>query len=108
MVGPKCSAAPVANAKLCRKVDSSSDIDAFLRFLFSHAVLVFRSPSTAVHPLIVACKGCLQNIPAPVKTMPDSWIVAECPLCGTKRQYLPTEIFMGRISHELLMKSGSR
>lgn len=69
---------------------------------------MFHSPSSAIHPFIVAYKGCHQNIPAPVKTMPGSWIVAECPLCGTKRRYLPTEIFMGRVSHELLMKSDSR
>ena len=25
--------------------------------------------------------------------MPDSWIAAQCPLCGEKRNYLPSEIF---------------
>ena len=47
------------------------------------------------------CKGCGETIPAPVGTMPDSWIVAECPLCGQRRRYLPTEIFRGMLSHKL-------
>ncbi len=34
-----------------------------------------------------------ENIPAPVRTQPDSWIVVRCPLCGEIRQYLPSEIF---------------
>jgi len=53
---------------------------------------------------VIACKGCQQNIPAPVETVPDTWIVAECPLCGQKRRYLPAEIFQGRLSPELVAK----
>lgn len=52
----------------------------------------------------VTCKSCGQNIPAPVKTMPDTWIVADCPLCGNRRAYLPPEIFRGRLSHLLSPK----
>ena len=37
-------------------------------------------------------------------TMPDAWIVVECPLCGERRSYLPPEIFRGRLSHLLLLK----
>jgi hypothetical protein len=33
--------------------------------------------------------------------MPDSWIAAQCPLCGAKRIYLPSEIFRGRLSYKL-------
>ena len=43
----------------------------------------------------VSCKGCGENIPAPVDTLPDTWIIAECPLCGVKRRYLPADIFRG-------------
>ncbi len=49
----------------------------------------------------VRCKGCGENIPAPVRTLPDSWIVAECALCGERRRYLPSEIFRGRLSQRL-------
>jgi hypothetical protein len=37
--------------------------------------------------------------------MPDSWIIAECPLCGEKRRYLPADIFRGRLSSRLMQKS---
>jgi hypothetical protein len=65
---------------------------------------MFSAPTSGIHPFVIVCKGCGQNIPAPVQTIPDSWIVAECPLCGEKRRYLPADIFQGRLSHELLAK----
>jgi hypothetical protein len=33
--------------------------------------------------------------------MPDTWIVAACPLCGHKGRYLPSEIFRGNLSWKL-------
>jgi hypothetical protein len=33
--------------------------------------------------------------------MPDTWIAAQCPLCGKKRNYLPSEIFRGKLSYKL-------
>jgi hypothetical protein len=65
---------------------------------------MFNGPTSGIHPFVIICKGCQQNIPAPVQTVPDSWIVADCPLCGEKRRYLPVEIFQGRLSHDLPMK----
>ena len=65
---------------------------------------MFHGPTTGVHPFVIVCKGCQQNIPAPVETMPDSWIIADCPLCGARRRYLPADIFQGRLSHDLLAK----
>jgi hypothetical protein len=65
---------------------------------------MFHGPKSGIHPFVIICKGCQQNIPAPVQTLPDSWIVAECPLCGEKRRYLPGDIFRGRLSNDLLMK----
>ena len=65
---------------------------------------MFHGPTFGIHPFVIVCKGCKQNIPAPVQTLPDSWIVAECPLCDEKRRYVPTDIFKGRLSHDLLMK----
>jgi len=41
-----------------------------------------------------------KNIAAPVETMPDTWIIHTCPLCGERRRYLPAEIFRGRLSHQ--------
>jgi hypothetical protein len=65
---------------------------------------MFHGPTSDIHPFVVVCKGCQQNIPAPVQTLPDSWIVTECPLCGEKRRYLLADIFRGRLSRDLLMK----
>ena len=75
-----------------------------LRLIFAYTVFMFHGPTSGIHPFVISCKGCQQNIPAPVQTLPDSWIVAECPLCGEKRRYLPADIFRGRLSHDLLMK----
>jgi len=64
---------------------------------------VWNLPASRVCDYTVRCKGCGENIPAPVETMPDTWIVAECPLCGARRRYLPPDIFRGRLSHFLAM-----
>lgn len=66
---------------------------------------MFHGPKSEIHPFVVHCKGCQQNIAAPAQTLPDTWIVAECPLCGEKRRYLPADIFRGRLSHDLLIKA---
>jgi hypothetical protein len=65
---------------------------------------VFHAPTSGLYPFVIVCKGCRQNIPAPVETMPDSWIIADCPLCRQKRRYLPRDIFRGRLSHELVTR----
>jgi len=63
--------------------------------------LVFNLPQTRHCDFTIRCKKCGENIPAPVGTMPDSWIAAQCPLCGEKRNYLPSEIFQGNLSYKL-------
>lgn len=54
--------------------------------------------------VVVQCKGCQENIPAPVESMPAQPIAARCPLCGEHRQYLPSDVFLGRPSHLVLRK----
>ena len=65
---------------------------------------MFHSPTSGIHPFVIACKGCRENIPAPVETLPGCWIVAEFPLSGERRRYLPGDIFQGRLSRELRAK----
>jgi len=65
---------------------------------------VWQLPQSRICDYTVQCKGCGENIPAPVMTMPDSWIVACCPLCGERRSYLPPEILQGRLSHLFLAR----
>jgi rRNA maturation protein Nop10 len=61
-------------------------------------------PAARVCDYTLRCKGCGENIAAPVETMPDTWIVADCPLCGERRRYLPPDIFRGRLSYRLRKK----
>jgi hypothetical protein len=58
----------------------------------------FHGPPVRLHDFVITCKRCKKNIAAPIQTMPDTWIIAQCPLCGEKRRYLPAEIFKGRLS----------
>jgi hypothetical protein len=53
---------------------------------------------------VIQCKGCGENIPAPVETVPAQAIAAKCPLRGEHRRYLPSELFQGRLSYKLLRK----
>ncbi len=62
---------------------------------------MFNVPQRRPCDFTVCCKGCGENIPAPIGTMPDTWIVAACPLCGHKGRYLPSEIFRGNLSWKL-------
>jgi|SRR5579872_862747 len=82
----------------------------FDRFAFHSPILslVFHAPAPGPCPFVIVCKGCHENIPAPVETMPGSWIIAACPLCGEQRRYLPIDIFLGRLSHDLLARSRRR
>jgi hypothetical protein len=59
---------------------------------------MFGLPEGRLCDFVVRCKRCGANIPAPVQTLPDTWIVASCALCGEKRKYVPAEIFRGRLA----------
>lgn len=80
----------------------------YFRFLFAYNDCMFRLPEPGLCDFTIVCKGCGESIPAPVETMPDYWIVAQCPLCGEKRRYLPSDIFRGRISLNLIWKPPQR
>lgn len=75
-----------------------------IRLVFAILDDMFPMPSSSLHDFVIRCKACGENIAAPVQTMPGSWIVARCPLCGTERRYLPNEIFRGRLSWRLSKK----
>ncbi len=62
---------------------------------------MFQGPQS-VHEFVVACKGCRENIAALVQTLPAQPIAVKCPLCAEHRQYLPSEVFQGRLSYLLL------
>lgn len=73
----------------------------FIRFLFAYTGSMFHGPAERMCDFTVRCKECGENIPAPVATIPDTWVIAVCPLCRSKRRYLPYEIFRGRVSAQL-------
>lgn len=73
------------------------------RFLFACTAGMFQGPSSQ-RAFVIRCKGCRENIPAMVVTVPASWIAVKCPLCGEHRRYLPAEAFQGRVSHQVLKK----
>jgi hypothetical protein len=75
----------------------------YIRFLFAYNVLMFPGPESSKR-VVVQCKGCGENIPAPVETMPSQPIAARCPLCHEHRRYLPSEVFLGRLSHLMIRK----
>jgi len=35
-------------------------------------------------------------------------IAAKCPICGEHRRYLPSEVFLGRLSHLLMVRKPMR
>jgi hypothetical protein len=78
-----------------------------IRLLFAYTSSMFHNAAERMCDFTVQCKECGENIPAPVATMPDTWVIAVCPLCRSKRRYLPNEIFRGRVSAQLA-RSDSR
>jgi hypothetical protein len=74
-------------------------------FVFCSPILdlIFPGPETS-KCVVVQCKGCGENIPAPFETMPSQPIAARCPLCHEHRRYLPWEVFLGRLSHLMIRK----
>jgi hypothetical protein len=74
----------------------------WMAFSFYSPILVFmfKGPPP-LKSFVIRCKGCKENIPAPVETLPAQPIAANCPLCGEHRRYLPSEVFQGRLSYKL-------
>jgi hypothetical protein len=44
---------------------------------------------------VIRCKGCRENIPAMVETLPASWIAIRCPLCGEHGATCPRRSLTG-------------
>jgi hypothetical protein len=95
---------PEENAQLSRGLLARLKFTGLFRFLFAYTSLMFPTREPGLYPFLVRCKRCSENVPAPVETLPASWIAATCPLCGERRAYLPAEVFQGRISWKLLRK----
>jgi hypothetical protein len=66
---------------------------AYLRFYFAYTYPGVEHPRARAFDFAVRCQGCRETISAPARTLPDTWIIADCPLCGERRTYLPSDIF---------------
>jgi hypothetical protein len=71
----------------------SSGMD--FRYIFAYPLFMIQGPSTR-KTFVVACKKCSRNVQTGVAEFPFQSIIVECALCGEKRRYLPSEIFLGR------------
>jgi endogenous inhibitor of DNA gyrase (YacG/DUF329 family) len=45
---------------------------------------------------VVKCKQCGRDVPSGREEFPFQSITVECPLCRERRQYRPSEVFLGR------------
>jgi hypothetical protein len=45
---------------------------------------------------VVTCKKCRHDVPSALKEFPFKSVTIECCLCGEKRRYLPSEVFLGK------------
>jgi hypothetical protein len=73
--------------------------------LFRYTVPMFQGPQ-GWRDFVIRGKGCGENVPAMVETLPASWIAVKCPLCSEHRRYLPTEVFRAAYPTRLLGSRG--
>lgn len=66
------------------------------RHTFAYHLFMFQGPSTR-KTFVVVCKKCRRDVPTGVAEFPFQSIIVECALCGEKRRYLPSELFLGRV-----------
>ena len=68
----------------------------YFRLLFAYTGLM-SPPLQSQRLVVVQCKGCHENMPAQP-------IAAKCPLYHEHRRYLPSEVFLGPLSHRMIRK----
>jgi hypothetical protein len=83
------------------RAENCMDDCGLFRLMFAYTDAMFNIPTSRCCDFTIRCKGCGENVQAPVQTLPDTWIVGECPLCGARRRYLPAEIFRGTLSYKV-------
>ena len=68
------------------------------RKIFAYAVPMFQGP-TSRKTFVAVCKLCRRQVPVGMDEFPFQSVIVECCLCGEKRRYLPSEIFLGKPDH---------
>jgi hypothetical protein len=69
-----------------------------IRVSFAHDVSMFQGMSNRKQ-FVVTCKQCRREVPSGAKEFPFHSIAVTCSLCGEQRQYLPSEIMLGKPHH---------
>ena len=69
--------------------------DADIRASFTHGDPMFYKISKRKR-FVVTCKLCRKDVPSGRKEFPFRSIAVTCSSCGEERQYLPSEVFLGR------------
>jgi len=67
-----------------------------VRFSFAYTPAMFQG-QPGRKTFVIAFKKCRREVPTGVGEFPFQSIVVECPLCGDRRRYLPSEVFLGRV-----------
>lgn len=76
------------------------------RLIFAYAVSMFVVPTN--RSFVVTCKRCQRDVPSGLTEFPFQSVVVECPLCGEKRHYVPSEVFLGKPDHLVAHQARTR
>jgi hypothetical protein len=80
-------------------------LNLWIIFAFNSPVLraMFPGPKSPKR-VVVQCRACDENIPAPVGRCPSQPIADRYLLCHEHRRHLPSEVFLGQLSHLMIRK----
>jgi hypothetical protein len=74
------------------------------RLFIAYNVHMFQGPSNR-KIFVVICKKCRLGIPIGQAEFPFHSLIVDCCLCGEKRRYLPSEVFLGKpdqvVAHQI-------
>ncbi len=88
---------PVPRNRRSPDVPARRSFVTYLFALCSPMLLSMFEGLSARKTFVVACKKCRRDVPTGVGDFPFQSNVVECPLCGERRRYLPSEVFLGRV-----------
>ena len=88
------------------RVDDDCDVECIFALYSPIMAGCGTSPKAESATSPSGAKGAARTSPLQYRPcLTPAWIVGECPLCGTRRRYLPNDIFRGKLSHKVIGKS---
>jgi hypothetical protein len=70
--------------------------------------VAFGFPTIEPRLFVVTCKRWRRALPSGHEGFPFQWVAVECPPCGELRQYLPSEVFLGKPHHLVAKQARSQ